>query len=399
MATLDQAAVRKLVERAHREIDAGLLPSCQLALALDGEVVLDETIGDAGPDTRYVFFSATKPFVAATLWALIGDGVVDPALPVTEYVPGFGTNGKDVVTVEQVMLHTAGFPAAPLAPLAGATSAGRRAAFGRWRLNWEPGSRYEYHPTSAHWVLAEIIEQVTGGDFRDVVAERVTGPAGLPRVLGQLPWRAAPLVLAGGVATPDELQSAFGVRALPVTEVTSEALLAFNDPAVQAVGVPGGGGVMRASDVARFYQAVLRNPGEIWRPDVLADVVGHVRNRLPDPLTRTPRTARSASCRRATTGSPTCGASGAPSRRAPSVTTGRVASSPGPIPRPACPSPTAPTGSTSTPSASPAAAPPCRASPGRASPSEPCLICASSQTTSGWPSAGNASTAWRWGRA
>jgi CubicO group peptidase (beta-lactamase class C family) len=90
------------------------------------------------------------------------------------------------------------------------------------------------------------------------------------------------------MATPDELQAAFGVRALPVTEVTSAALLAFNDPAVQAVGVPGGGGVMRASDVARFYQAVLRNPGEMWRPDVLADAVRRVRNRLPDPLTGTP---------------------------------------------------------------------------------------------------------------
>jgi CubicO group peptidase (beta-lactamase class C family) len=142
MRTLDRSAVRRLVERAHREVDAGLLPSCQLALALDGELVLDEAIGDAGVDTRYVVFSATKPFVAAALWALIGDGAVDPALPVREYVPGFGTNGKDAVTVEQVMLHTAGFPAAPLAPLDGATGVGRRAAFGRWRLNWEPGTRY-----------------------------------------------------------------------------------------------------------------------------------------------------------------------------------------------------------------------------------------------------------------
>ena len=40
------------------------------------------------------------------------------------YIPEFGTNGKDVVTVEQVMLHTSGFPHAPLAPLDGATSDG-----------------------------------------------------------------------------------------------------------------------------------------------------------------------------------------------------------------------------------------------------------------------------------
>ena len=46
--------------------------------------------------------------------------------------------------------------------------------------------------------------------------------------------------------------------------------------------MPGGGGVMRAADLALFYQALLHNPGGIWKPDVLADVTTNVRNRLPD---------------------------------------------------------------------------------------------------------------------
>jgi CubicO group peptidase (beta-lactamase class C family) len=62
------------------------------------------------------------------------------------------------------MLHTAGFPHAPLGPPAWDTREGRLAAFGRWSLNWEPGSTYEYHATSAHWVLAEIIDRVTGSN-------------------------------------------------------------------------------------------------------------------------------------------------------------------------------------------------------------------------------------------
>ena len=69
-----------------------------------------------------------------------------------------------------------------LAVVDGDTSAGRCAAFARWRLDWEPGREYQYHPSSAHWVLAEIIERVSGEDFRDVVEQRVTEPAGLPRV-------------------------------------------------------------------------------------------------------------------------------------------------------------------------------------------------------------------------
>jgi CubicO group peptidase (beta-lactamase class C family) len=285
---IDHEAVRQLLARARREVDDGLLPSVQIALAHRGELVAFETYGDATDDTRYVVYSATKAFVAGAMWALIGDGLVDVAARVAEYVPEFASHGKDVVTVEQVMLHTSGFPRAPLDPVTGDTSAGRTAAFARWRLNWEPGSQFEYHPSSAHWVLAEIIERVTGADYRDVVQQRVTDPAGLPRVLGDVPHTAARLQVVGEPATPDELEATFGVRSIDVGEVTLEALEAFNRPEVQRVGMPGGGGVMRAADLALFYQAVLHNPGEMWRPDVLADATANVRNHFLDPLTGVP---------------------------------------------------------------------------------------------------------------
>jgi CubicO group peptidase (beta-lactamase class C family) len=287
---IDRDAVRALVDRARREVDMGLLPSCQVALGFEGEIVLSETLGDASSDTRYVAFSATKAFVAGAMWALIGDGLIDPSARVVELIPEFGTNGKDVITIEQVMLHTSGFPAAPLEVVVGDTSAGRLAAFSRWRLNWEPGSQFEYHPTSAHWVLAELIERATGSDFRDVVQARVSDPAGLPRVLGLDPdsYAFATLVSVGEPPTADELEEVFGVRELPVTEVTPEALLSFNNPSIRRVGVPGGGGVTRAEDLALFYQAVLHNPGGLWKPEVLADAIGNVRNHFPDPLTGVP---------------------------------------------------------------------------------------------------------------
>ena len=123
---LDQAAIDRLRTRVRREIDEGLLPSCQFALAYQGELVAFETYGDADNDTRYVVYSATKTFVAGAMWALIGDGLIDVSARVCDYIPEFASNGKDVITVEQVMLHTSGFPTAPLKPLDGATSAGRQ---------------------------------------------------------------------------------------------------------------------------------------------------------------------------------------------------------------------------------------------------------------------------------
>jgi CubicO group peptidase (beta-lactamase class C family) len=136
---LDQTKVRALLDRARREVDEGNLPSCQVALARKGALEVFETIGEATDESRYVVFSCTKAFVAGAMWALIGDGAIDVQARLVDYVPEFGSNGKDVITVEQVMLHTSGFPRAPLGPPAWFTRAGRLEAFARWRTNWEPG--------------------------------------------------------------------------------------------------------------------------------------------------------------------------------------------------------------------------------------------------------------------
>ena len=271
-------ALKSLLDRARLDVEEGNVPSCSLAVLRHGELVAAEAYGEATTETRYVVFSATKPFVAAAIWSLLGEGALDLDQRIAELVPEFGTNGKDVITLEQVLLHTSGFPHGPLASLAGATSAGRCAAFAKWRLNWEPGTAYEYHPTSAHWVLAEVIERVTGDDYRDVVEARVTAPIGLPRVLGADDQDGvARLEVRGEPASPDELEAAIGVRELPVTEVTDDALLSFNDPDVRRVGVPGGGGVMRAVDLAAFHQWVLASDDP-----VVVDARSRVRNDLPD---------------------------------------------------------------------------------------------------------------------
>ena len=284
--TLDREAMDALVTRARREIDSGLLPSCQLAIAQHGEVVLDVTLGDATPDTRYVIFSCTKALIASAIWLLIGDDRLDASALVAEIVPEFAANGKDAVSVDQLLTHTSGFPRAPLGPPDWYTREARLAAFARWRLTFTPGSKFEYHPTSAHWVLAEVIERISGVDYREFIRDRIFEPLGLTRLALGVPEGEqsgiAPLSGRGEAATPDELEAAIGVRELPVTEVTEEVLLGFNRPANLALGVPGGGGVSTAADFALFYQALLDDPGEVWARDVRLDGISEIRNRFPD---------------------------------------------------------------------------------------------------------------------
>ena len=81
------------------------VPSCQLAVAQDGEVVDVVTLGDAvaGDDTRYVIFSCTKAVVASTVWQLLAEGSLQLDDRIAEHIPEFGENGKEEITLEQVL--------------------------------------------------------------------------------------------------------------------------------------------------------------------------------------------------------------------------------------------------------------------------------------------------------
>jgi CubicO group peptidase (beta-lactamase class C family) len=261
--TIDQTAVDKLTARISEEIHAGRSLGAQFALAHGGDVVASATFGDAGDDTRFCMFSATKALVSATCMPLVESGRLDPLLPVAHYIPEFAGNGKESVRVEHVMLMQGGFPYAPMGPPHWDTSASRRAKMASWRLDWEPGTRCSYHPMAAHWVLAELIETVTGRPYADVVHETITEPVGLEPVLGaNVVTDECHDVRVFGTRPSDEAIADVlgGPDFVPVSTVTPEALLVLNDPAARAVGVPGGGGFARAREIALVYQRLLTWP-------------------------------------------------------------------------------------------------------------------------------------------
>lgn len=289
---LNQERLDALIDRIGREIDGGILPSCSIAVGLDGDVAFARTFGEADDTSRYAIFSATKALIAAVVWQLIGEGSVVPSDPVSAHFPEFADNGKAAVTVEQVMTHTGGFPRAPMRPPQWSDRSLRIEQMAAWRLSWEPGTRFEYHPTSGHWALAELIERVDGRDYRESVRARIIEPLGLESLALGVPvgdqGDIVDLVATGSGPSADDLESVFGVREYDLGEVTPEALVRFNEPEIRATGVPGAGAVSSAADIARFYQALLHNPGELFDSAVLADGTGNIRCDLPDPILRTP---------------------------------------------------------------------------------------------------------------
>ena len=84
---IDDVQIAKLFERTRREVDDGLLPSVQVAVGNEGEIVAEEVFGDASLNTRYCIFSATKPFVASAVWTLMNEGLIDVDEKVVTYIP------------------------------------------------------------------------------------------------------------------------------------------------------------------------------------------------------------------------------------------------------------------------------------------------------------------------
>ncbi len=298
---IDPKKLDELFERAEREVREGLLPSCQIAIARKGMIAGMQTVGSvtcegretlATNETLYCVFSSTKAITSAAAWLLIQEGRLGTDEVVADIVPEFGTNGKDVIRVEQLFLHTAGFPTAPFRPPDFLIRERRLERFAKWRLNWEPGSRFEYHPTSSMYVIAEIIERRSGLSYGEFVRKRIAEPLGLEDLWCGLPRdqhaRLADIVHVGEAMTEEDYRK-LGVARPPVTEVTEENLAHFNRPEVREAGIPGGGGTMSAADLALFYQSLV-NDGcsldgeEIWKPETLRMALEVRSGDLRDPM-------------------------------------------------------------------------------------------------------------------
>jgi len=257
---VDSERLEALFARVRRDVEDGVLPSAQVAVARHGKLAGVRTFGSAvhgGQEqpvtdaTLYCIFSSTKALVAVAVWKLIEEGRLSIDERVADIVPEFGTNGKEPITVEQVLLHVGGFPYAPFRPEHWLDREKRLEAFAGWRLNWEPGSQYQYHPTSGHWVLAELIDRRAATDYRTFIRQHVTAPLGLDELFLGLPEaynaRVADICYVGEPVEPP------GGWA----DVTPQALLELNRPELRRVGLPGGGGITSAAELAMFYQALV----------------------------------------------------------------------------------------------------------------------------------------------
>jgi CubicO group peptidase (beta-lactamase class C family) len=258
-AGIDQARLDVFLRRARLEVEHGPLPSAQVAVARHGRLVAFETIGDAGPGARYILQSVGRTVVAGAVWKLLGDGLLRLDERVADVIPEFATNGKEVVTTHQLLTHTAGFPFAPLGYPKMLHRADRLEAMAKWRLTFEPGTRLQFHLTSAAWVIAELVERRTGMPFADYLRTEIVEPLGLGFLL-PVPADRYDDVVTAPVAidrTSDDQQ----VDPWGPWYLANPDVLAGGEPSHSIVG--------SAADVALLFQAFMHSG--LWTAEAVAE--------------------------------------------------------------------------------------------------------------------------------
>lgn len=249
--------------------DRGEELGAAVAVTLHGEPVVDLWAGDADgsgraweADTIVNVYSITKTMTFLCVLMLVDRGLVDVEAPVATYWPEFAADGKDRITVAQVMGHTAGLsgfdPALDPEDLYDWDAVcAHLAAQTPW---WTPGEGSGYHLITQGFLLGEVVRRVTGRSLGTFFAEEVAGPLGADFHIG-LPAsaddRVADLVPPGRdqspVADAEAQSDSIAVRSylscpLRGTEPRTRAW--------RAAEIPAAGGIGNARSVARIHAAL-----------------------------------------------------------------------------------------------------------------------------------------------
>ena len=180
-------------------VEQGLLGTYAdgLLVVHKGRVILERWYGVTGPETRHIAFSVTKSFVGTIAASLVAEGRLDPAAPVSVYVPELAHSGFGNATVQQVMDMTTAvdFSEEYTNPRSGIGAYSAAVGFvpaapdydgprDMWSFltgiaaNGGHGQAFTYRKCNTD-VLNWIITRITGQSFAGNLCERLWVPLGL----------------------------------------------------------------------------------------------------------------------------------------------------------------------------------------------------------------------------
>lgn len=293
---LSPEAIRALWQATEDLYRSGAYPGIAFCLRRHGQVVFNRTLGHARgngpleprdapsavltPQTPICLFSASKAITAVLIHKLAEEGGVDLDQRVSHYLPAFAAQGKRETTLAEVLAHRGGVPTLQVPP------AERRVEL---LTDWEQviericaappthQRRMAYHAITGGFVLAEVLQRVTGGSVQAYLDSRFRKPLGLKHFTYGLPKaRRADVAL----------NYAAGTRVMfPVAPLVEKALIvpfeevvaASNSDAFMDAVIPAGNLYATAEELSRFFQMMLdggrHGRQQLLQPETVARAV------------------------------------------------------------------------------------------------------------------------------
>ncbi len=138
-------------------------------------------------DTIFDLASLSKSIGCATSVLILADrGKIDLKKPVATYIPEFGSNGKESITVEDLLLHRGGLvPDNPLADYIG-TRGEMITRIMSLTPKWKPRTHFAYSDVGFE-VLGELVQRVDGRPLDQFAHEEIFAPLGMTETMYRPP--------------------------------------------------------------------------------------------------------------------------------------------------------------------------------------------------------------------
>ena len=249
-------------------IAANELPGAVLLVAQRGRIVYRKAYGERAlvprrermtADTIFDLASLTKIYATApAIMLLFQQGKIRLDDPVAHYLPEFGANGKDQITVRMLLTHFSGLRPDPIIPPGVSGYDAILHIIYADRPVFPPGMRFLYSDCN-FIVLGELVHKVSGLPLNVFARRYLYRPLGMRHTAFLPPQRWLPRIAP-------TLEIDLPPGASPMSGKGKVLRGVVEDPTARAMGgVAGHAGLFSdAGDLARFSQMMLEN-GKIPR--------------------------------------------------------------------------------------------------------------------------------------
>ncbi len=283
--------VQQMLDKA---VAIGAEDGCQVAVFVDGELVVDAYAGTTGNgenalvDSQSIFpvFSAGKGIVTTAFLRLVERGLVNLDQKVGEIWPEFACNGKEETSVRHILQHRSGVcirtPYDFIEQIADWDVMCARVAAAL--PVFPPGSTTRYQTINYTWLLGELAQRVTGKPLSQILEDEVYDPAGIHNLFFGVPdhdlARVVRLTRSPDLPPVPEQP--------PCWNYSLEEIM--NTRVIQQACLPGFNCITNAIDLARHYSLLLDSESRnrlLKRETVRAATTMTLAPNDPQPASRT----------------------------------------------------------------------------------------------------------------